>query len=353
MVLFEDVPLEKVGRIKRKKSVAIADEGDSRVQELEQELRSTKDYLQATVEGMETSNEELKSLNEELQSANEELQSTNEELETSKEELQSVNEELLTVNSELEQKINELSKTSSDMQNLLSSTEIGTIFLDASLNIQRFTPAMTKFINLIPTDVGRSVGHIVSNMYYENLVEDAKEVLKTLVPKETEVQTKDNRWYTMRIRPYRTIENAIDGVVVTFVDITGSKVAEKKANNALRLSEGVVNTVRECLVVIDQDFKVVSANRSFYRIFKVKPEDTQGKLLYELGNRQWDIPSLRELLEKVLFDQQEIEDFRVEHDFEGAGVRKMLLNARRMDGEDDSERMIILSIEDVTDRGMS
>ena len=353
MVVFEDVHPEKVRGTKRKKSAAVAEDSDSRAQELEQELRSTKEYLHTTMEEMETSNEELKSLNEELQSANEELQSTNEELETSKEELQSVNEELITVNSELEQKIKELSKTSSDMQNLLSSTEIGTIFLDTSLNIQRFTPTMTKFINLIPTDVGRSVGHIVSNMYYERLVQDAKEVLKNLVPKETEIQTKDNRWYTMRIRPYRTIENVIDGVVVTFVDITVAKVAEKKANNALRFSESVINTVRECLVVVDQDMKVVSANRSFYRIFRMKSEDTLGKLLYELGNRQWDIPSLRELLEKVLLDQQEIEDFRVEHDFEGIGVRKMLLNARRMEGEDDSERVIILSIEDVTDRGMS
>ena len=157
----------------------------------------------------------------------------------------------------------------------------------------------------------------------------------------------------MRIRPYRTIDNVIDGVVVTFADITAAKVAEKKAKNALRFSEGVVNTVRECLVVMDQDIRVVSANRSFYRIFKVKPEDTQGKLLYELGNRQWDIPSLRELLEKVLVDRQEIEDFPVEHDFEGAGVRKMLLNARRMEGEGDSGAVIILSIEDVTDRDRS
>jgi two-component system CheB/CheR fusion protein len=212
---------------------------------------------------------------------------------------------------------------------------------------------MTTFINLIPTDVGRSVGHIVSNIYYEHLVQDAKDVLKTLVPKETEVQTTDNRWYTMRIRPYRTIENVIDGVVVTFVDITAAKVAEKNAKNALRFSEGVVNTVRDCLIVIDQDFKVLSANRSFYRTFRVKPEDTHGKLLYELGNRQWDTPSLRELLEKVLLDQQEVEDFRFEHDFEGIGVRKLLLNARRMEAEVESGAVIILCMEDVTDRGMS
>ena len=130
-----------------------------------------------------------------MQSSNEELQSTNEELETSKEELQSINEELTTVNSELQQKIEELSKTSSDLNNLLGSTEIGTIFLDTSLNIRRFTPAATEFLSLLQTDIGRPVSHLASNMHYDRLVEDAKEVLKTLVPKEMEVETKKGRWF--------------------------------------------------------------------------------------------------------------------------------------------------------------
>ena len=192
MVIFEDAPSQTFDTSAAYGSDSVSPET---YKQMERELRSTKEYLQTTIEELQTSNEELKSTNEELQSTNEELQSTNEELETSKEELQSVNEELVTVNSELEQKINELSRTGNDMQNLLTSTEVGTIFLDTHLNVQRFTPAMTNFIKLIPTDIGRPVSDIVANMYYEGLVRDAQEVLKTLAQKEVEVQTKDARWY--------------------------------------------------------------------------------------------------------------------------------------------------------------
>ena len=181
IVIFEDVPHEDVTESVERSDTPPESGDDPRVGQLEQELRSIKEYLQTTKEELETTNEELKSTNEELQSSNEELQSTNEELETSKEELQSVNEELTTVNSELQQKIEELSKTSSDLNNLLASTEIGTIFLDKNLNIRSFTPIACELINLIQTDVGRPVSHIVSNMDYDGLVEDAKEVLKTLV----------------------------------------------------------------------------------------------------------------------------------------------------------------------------
>jgi two-component system CheB/CheR fusion protein len=200
-----------------------------RIRQLEQELSSTKEYLQTTIEELETTNEELKSTNEELQSSNEELQSTNEELETSKEELQSVNEELTTVNSEHQQKIDELSKASSDFNNLLASTEIGTIFLDADLKIRRFTPAATDFFNLMQTDVGRPVSHLASNMRYDHLIDDARKVLKTLIPIEVEIETKVNRWYLMRILPYRTVENMIDGVVVTFVVISQRRMTIEEA----------------------------------------------------------------------------------------------------------------------------
>ena len=316
---------------------------------MEEDLRSTKEYLQTTIEELETSNEELKSTNEESQAANEELQSTNEELETSKEELQSVNEELVTVNSELEQKIKELSKTGSDLQNLFTSTEIGSIFLDTHLNIRRFTPAMTNFINLIQTDIGRPVSHIVSNMHYEVLVQDAQEVLKTLVPKEMEVQTKDERWYTMRMLPYRTVENVIDGVVITFLDITSLKFTEKKLEDALKFAESIVDTTRDGLVILDGDLRVVSANRSFCRTFALKREDTVNKLFYELGSHQWDIPELRQLLDKILPEKTEMDDFKMEHEFEGIGKRRMILNARRLESEIDSTR-ILLAIEDITGR---
>ena len=185
---------------------------DARIAALKQELRAKEEYLQTTNEELETSNEELKSSNEEMQSVNEELQSTNEELETSKEELQSVNEELATVNTELQNKVADLSRANNDMNNLLAGTGIGTVFVDHQLRIQRFTPAVTQVINLILTDVGRPVGHIVSNLVgYDRLVADVQAVLDTLVPKEVEVQTQTGAWYLLRIRPYRTLENVIEG----------------------------------------------------------------------------------------------------------------------------------------------
>ncbi len=359
MVIFEDVP-EDTAESKPGADQSPESQDHPRVRQLEQELRSTKEYLQATIEELETSNEELKSTNEELQSSNEELQSTNEELETSKEELQSVNEELTTVNSEHQQKIEELSKTSSDLNNLLSGTGIGTVFLDRNLNIQRFTPSATHFINLIQTDIGRPVSHIVSNIDCATLVDDAKEVLRTLVPIQVEVKTKDHRWYEMRILPYRTIQNVIDGVVVTFTEITRVKKALEELDRAHRkqdleeearrqLAGAIVNTVRHPFLVLSANFKVAFANPSFYAAFQVEPDETEGVTLYDLGNGQWDIPALRELLEKILPDKTVIEDFWVEHEFAKIGRRVMMLNAARLETAIGSAEMVLLAIEDVTD----
>lgn len=205
------------------------DEKDRHIAALERELRIKSETLQTTIEELETSNEELKSTNEELQSTNEELQSTNEELETSKEELQSVNEELVTVNTELQQKMEGLSRANNDMNNLLAGTGIGMLFVDHQLHIQRFTPATTQIINLIQTDIGRPVSDLVSNLAgYDRLGQDVKSVLDSLIPRETEVQTRDGHWYLMRILPYRTVENVIEGAVLTFVDIAAQKRAEEQ-----------------------------------------------------------------------------------------------------------------------------
>lgn len=212
-------PAKPLGRARK--------ESAPRVDELERELQHTKESLQTTIEELETSNEELKSANEELQSTNEELQSTNEELETSKEEMQSLNEELTTVNAELHSKVEDLSRANDDMQNLLNSTEIATIFLDNDLNIVRFTEQAKRLINLIQTDLGRPVGDLVSNLIYDQLVPDCREVLRSLIFKQLEVQTHEGRWYLMRIMPYRTAENVIDGLVLTFVDINPIKKADQ------------------------------------------------------------------------------------------------------------------------------
>ena len=208
-------------------------DAEARIAVLKQDLRVKEEYLQTTNEELETSNEELKSSNEEMQSVNEELQSTNEELETSKEELQSVNEELATVNAELQTKVADLSRANNDMNNLLAGTGIATVFVDHQLRILRFTPAATRIINLILSDLGRPVAHIVSNLVgYNRLQADAQAVLDTLVPKKVDVQTTDGNWYAMRILPYRTLDNVIEGAVITFVDITEMKRAEAALREA-------------------------------------------------------------------------------------------------------------------------
>ncbi|WP_139556554.1 chemotaxis protein CheB [Methylotetracoccus oryzae] len=199
---------------------------------LEQEVEQLRVTIQTTREEMQSSQEELKSANEELQSTNEELQSTNEELTTSKEEMQSLNEELQTVNAELQSKIDDLSRASNDMTNLLNSTEIATVFLDSALHIRRFTVPASRIIKLIPSDAGRPLSDIVSDLNYPELYADAEEVLRTLVFSAKDVPTSDGRWFTVRIMPYRTAENVIDGVVITFADITVAKTLEAQLREA-------------------------------------------------------------------------------------------------------------------------
>lgn len=356
MVVFED----REPQILKEPAEAAseqAEEKSQRVVELERELGATKQYLQTTIEELETSNEELKSTNEELQSSNEELQSTNQELETSKEELQSVNEELSTVNSELENKVDLLSKANNDMSNLLTNTEIATIFLDNNLLIKRFTPAATKVTNLIQTDVGRPLAHIVPNLAYDSLVRDTREVLDTLIPKEMEIQSSDGSWYFARVLPYRTTENVIEGAVLTFVEITEQKQVQEELErqhylieNGNKCINAILDAVRESLLVLDSDLRVVSANRSFYRDFQVTKEETEGCLLYELGDGQWNISRLRELLEKILPENTTFDDFEVEHEFPNIGQRKMLLNARQIESERGERDLVLLAIEDVTER---
>jgi two-component system CheB/CheR fusion protein len=222
MILFADVsaPAETtpVARSRRSSSAAIA--------RSDQELRRTREELRSTREEMQTSQEELKSANEELQSTNEELQSSNEELTTSREEMQSLNEELQTLNHELQSKVDELSRTNNDMRNLLESTDIATLFLDDAMNVRRFTSQMSKIIKLIPSDAGRPLTDLSSDLIYPSLSEDARSVLRNLSVRETAISTTDGRWYRVRIMPYRTVDNRIDGVVITFIDITAAKAVE-------------------------------------------------------------------------------------------------------------------------------
>ena len=237
---------------------------ESHIAALEQELRDKEESLLIANEELEVSNKELKSSNEEMQSVNEELQATNEELVTSQEELQSVNEELFTVNAELQSMVTDLSRAKNDINNLLAGTDVGTIFVDFQLRIVAFTPAATKIINLVRGDVGRPLDHFAINLIdYQNMKADINAVLETLNPTETNVQTTEGEWYAMRIKPNRTITNAVEGAVITFVDITEILNAQ---HNLIRLS-AVVRDANDAILLLGMDGQILAWNPAAERMY--------------------------------------------------------------------------------------
>jgi two-component system CheB/CheR fusion protein len=351
LVVFKSRPKErKPGEGVPRPTDVPVEEKDGHIRELEQELQSTREYLQTTIEELETSNEELKSSNEELQSTNEELQSTNEELDTSREELQSTNEELRTVNSEHQQKIDELSKAYDDLNNLLGVTEVATLFLDRELRIRRFTPAACKIFRLIDRDVGRPLDDISTKLQCPNLLPDLRGVLETLTRIDREVRCDSGEWYQMKVTPYRTAENVIEGVVITFVDISEQKKTLAASEQAAAFAEAIVETVRKPLLILDQDLNIVAANPAFYRHFQTRPEETIGLRIYQVGNHQWDIPELRTLLEQIVAQNTKLEDFRVQAGFPQRGTRTMVFNACQTTYKGEATGRILLSFEDITER---
>lgn len=322
---------------------------DRRILDLEQELNTTKETLQATIEELEASNEELKSTNEELQSTNEELQSTNEELETSKEELQSVNEELVTVNTELQIKLDELAQINNDMTNLLSSTDIATLFLDRQLRIKGFTPAIARIIKVIAGDVGRPLGDIVSNLVHEDLPRAVEDVLQTLAIQEREAQAVDGKIYLMKILPYRAGDSMIDGAVVTFVDITDIKNAQRLTREADAYAEQILATMHEPIVVLNAKRRVVTANEAFYRNFGLRKEDTEDQPIFNVGGGRWNLPALRTLLDETLPTRLVVEDFTLEYPAE-SGFRRLKASARLTpDASGQNKELIVLALRSMSE----
>lgn len=318
-----------------------------RIIKLEEELQFTKEDLQSTIE-------ELQSSNEELQSTNEELQSTNEEIETSKEELQSLNEELVTVNTELQNKIDQLASINDDMSNLFNSTEIAAIFLDSKLCIKLFTPKTQDVIHIIKSDIGRPLQHLAMNIKYENLIADAQEVLKSLQPKQIETIDKNKNYYLIRILPYRTLSNVIDGVIIIFDDITQHKLSESKLselntalNDSVIYTKSILDAISQPMLVLSENFRVILANRSYYHFFQTQPENTLNQSFYSLGKQQWNIPDLRTKLEAVTKTDAAHNKFVTEQDFPVIGHKKLMLNAFRIFRDELETNTILLIMEEM------
>ncbi len=272
---------------------------DARVAELESELRLHEEYLRSTVEQLEISNEDLKASNEELQSINEELQSTNEEFETSREELQSVNEELSTVNGELQATVGELTDATDDISNLLESTGVATMFVDLDLRIRRFTPEAGAVLNVIPADVGRPIHHLASNLVgYDRMATDAQAVVDDLEAISVEVQDHAGSWYILGIRPYRTSDGAVDGVVITFTDTTAIKQAQAIAGEVERLRPfaGIVRDTFDAIVVHDLTGRIVAWNPAATRLFGWPESEALTMSILELVNE----PERAEALDRIL-----------------------------------------------------
>jgi two-component system CheB/CheR fusion protein len=280
MVIFRDIP--DVPEVKPHSKTDGKSSTGSREKELEKELHYAREEMQSTLEEMQTSQEELRSTNEELQSANEELQSANEELTSSKEEMQSLNEELQTLNAELIAKVEDFARVDNDMKNLLNSTDIATLFLDKELNIRRYTNQATKIFKLIKSDIGRPFTDQVSDLIYPEMANDAHKVLRTLIFVEKQVPGKDGSWFLIRIMPYRTFDDRIDGLVITFINITELKRVEEKWKETEQIQRLLLNSSPDIFIKLSLLWKVVEFNTAAETFFGVKREDTLNQNFFQM-----------------------------------------------------------------------
>ncbi|UYZ64656.1 CheR family methyltransferase [Hymenobacter weizhouensis] len=348
LVAFEDQPTPR--KVRLGKAVPSAElSRDAAVEALNEELQYTKQRLQTSVEEMDSSLEELKSTNEELQSANEELQSTNEEAMTNKEEMQSLNEELLTLNMQHLAKTEELSQSVNDMKNLLDATEIAIIFLGNDMTVKRFTPRVDRVIPLVPSDLGRPITHFASNLRYNYLVQDVQQVLERLVSLETTIQTTNGEWYTMRILPYRTLDNYISGAVITFTDVTGLKELENRLQEAAYFATSMQETLIQPVVVFGQHLRIYFSNRAFASALGTTTEALAGVPIELLGS-EWNQRDLRRHLESLLDADCTITSFDhlpLEVKLPGRGRCRLLLYGRCVLHEGSPTGRVLLGIESI------
>jgi two-component system CheB/CheR fusion protein len=350
LVLFERVPPSREPRAPGHKVPSAIAHPRRQIESLRHELTATKEFLQSIIEEREAANQELQAANEELLSSNEELQSTNEELETAKEELQSVNEELTTVNEELQHRNAELSQLNNDLNNLFAGVTIPIVMLGSDGRIRRFTPMAAKVLNLIPADLGRPIGDIRPNVDLSDLEQVCKHVIDAATIVEREVRDRDGRWHSLRVRPYTTTDNQIDGAVITLEDISALKSSVEQVTAARERAETIADSVPVPLVLLDTDLRVTWASRLFYETFGLTPEETIPHFVYEMGNGRWSLPALRKALTEVLEKNVGFHEFEVEDDSARVEAKTMLLNARPMQSEQKVGRLILLAIDDITAR---
>ncbi len=340
--------IDQAKREPRRVGQAEEPSGVSRIGELEQELDAMRGELYSAVRGLEIANEEHKAVNEEAMSINEEFQSTNEELETSKEELQSLNEELNALNIQLQETVERQRATSDDLNNILNSSDVATLFLDCALNIRFFTPATKALFNIIATDIGRPLGDLTHRFDDDDLLADAYKVLEVGAPIRREVEADDSSWFLRSILPFRNDQTRVEGVVVTFTGISEIKAAQQKIQAAGAYSESIIATISEPLVVLDEERRVISASSSFYRVFALTPAATVGRRLDEAGDHL-DVPALREFLDSLTADGTLTRSAEITITLPALGGRLLALSARVIHEEPSTRRKMLVAFVDVTE----
>ena len=353
LILFQDTPQhaskepQKTVKLKGKKGKPAPAEWEQEIERLQSELVASREYLQSIIQDWEAANEELQSANEEILSSNEELQSTNEELDTAKEELQSTNEELNTVNEELHGRNEELARINSDLVNLLNGVRIAIVIVTGDLRIRRFTPMAERVLNLIPGDIGRPIGQIKPNINCPDLEQLIMEAIDGVSVQQREVQDSQGRWHSLTIRPYKNVDNRIDGAVLALFDIDEVRKQESQTQEAREFADTVLQTVGEPLLVVDADKRICKVNEAFCRSFNVNERDVEKAALAEAGGGQWNMPQLLELIDQVLQGPAGAKSTELTHDFAGASRRTLQIDARRIGAAKRRNAQVLLALREL------
>lgn len=349
LVLFEEADKEPriASKVGIKKGAHPQTREPPRVKDLEEELAATKQYLQSVIESQEAVHEELQSAHEEALSNNEELQSTNEELETAQEELQSANEELTTLNEELQNRNASLAQLYNDVNNLVKNIDIPIVIVGNDLRIRRFTPAAEKVFNLIVADIGRPLGNIRSNLDLNDIEGFVRDAMTTVSLQEADLRDNEGRRFSLRVRPYRTADNQIDGAVIVLVDVEELKSSLEHVTESRDLAQGIVETVQQPLAVLDKDLRLIHANGAFHLQFPAPPGELHAKKFFDINGGQWDTPRLRERVARLAADGSSFDGVQIELLSPRGPPQTVRVSARRL-RPSNWPGHLLLTIEDVT-----